>query len=230
MKLAFIGNSHLSQFDLTNRYDSIYVVGASIKGLVNPDSKLQFKPKIETFIANNPDHHLVFFLGQVDIEFGYYYKCIVDNIKYDIDTFYDDLINKYVSYLKELKCPFYVLSINPTTITDTSHIFNICFRCNNGKDGFYSDNNCAYSLDERVRGLLNDSYEVRFEHSKKFNSKLRRKCEENGFIYIDFWPVVVADNRIRDKYSHGTTDHHLKFGGDTELLDFVLDKITQSQS
>ncbi len=205
MRLAFIGNSHLDQFNLTKYADIqiIYERGSSIKGLVNPESKLKLKTIINNFIDNSPDYSLVFFLGQVDIEFGYYYKCIIDNIKYDIDAYYDDLIERYKSYLKTLNCNFFILSINPTTITDIAHIFNICFRCNNGNVGYYSEQNTKIILNEHIYSILNDSYDTRLSNHKRFNDKLEDMCLKSNFKYINFWDIIMDNttNRIKDKYS-----------------------------
>ena len=223
--LAFIGNSHLRQFNLYQDIVCIYEMGASIKGLVNPGSKLMLKNTINNFINDNPNHSLIFFLGQVDIEFGYYYKCIVDNIKYDINIYYDDIIKKYESYLQTLTCNFYILSINPTTITNTDHIFNVCFRSNNGKDGFYSEKNDNYTLNERVKEILNDSYQERFLNNKLFNDKLEFMCLKNNYKYIDFWEVVTNNNKVNEKYMPSDGDHHLKKVQDTFLLDYILYKI-----
>jgi len=223
--LVFIGNSHLDQFNLYPYIKIIYERGASIKGLVNPKSRLLLKDTISKFIDTNPDHTLIYFLGQVDIEFGYYYKCIVDDIKYNINEYYDDIIEKYEKYLQTLTCNFYILSINPTTITNTNHIFNICFRCNNGKDGFYSEKNDNYTLTERVKDILNDSYEKRFLNNKLFNDKLESMCFKNNYKYIDFWEVLVDNNKVNKQYMPLDNDHHLKVVEGNLLLDYILYKI-----
>ena len=225
-ELLFIGNSHLSQFNLNRKnIHELRETGASIKGLVNPDSRLQLRHSINNFIDNNTSFSCVFFLGQVDIEFGYYYKSIVDNIKYNINDYYNDLIKKYESYLKSLKCNFYILSINPTTIIDVTHIFNVCFRCNNGNIGYYSEHNINIVLTDEIKSILDDSYEVRMLNNKLFNTKLEEMCLKNGFKYIDFWDFVTENNKVKGKYMPSTNDHHLNIVDDTELLDYILEKI-----
>ena len=225
--LAFVGNSHISQFNLPPTIVEIYALGASIKGLVNPESQLKFKESINIFITNNPLHSLVFFLGQVDIEFGYYYKCVKDNIKYNINDYCDDLIQRYESYLKTLTCNFYVLSINPTVIIDNvSHVFKVCFREDYGKNGYYSEENYSYNLDDNVKKILNDSYETRFLHNKLFNQKLEQMCLQNGFKYIDFWNIVTENNQVIEKYRPLHNDHHLRRIDNTDLLKYIIYKIS----
>jgi hypothetical protein len=223
MKFCFIGNSHLDQFNLKNSgHDYIYCRGASIKGLVNTNSKLQLKNKINAYKSLNPDSILVFCLGQVDIEFGYYYKCIKDSIKYDINQYIDDLIQKYKVYLEDHTNRIAVVSINPTTIKTTQHIFNVCFTEDNGKDGFYSETNKDIQFTDVNELYLNQSYEERFEYNRVFNTKLQEMCRINNSIYIDLWPCIVEHTTIKKEYLPDHEDHHLKNNHTTLLLDYFI--------
>ena len=97
--IAIIGNSHIDQFDSKN-FDYIYGYGASILGLLNENSHLRLKDKILEYQKINPHKILIFFLGQTDIEFIYYYKCVLQNKKIDIKLYIDDLIEKYIYIVK----------------------------------------------------------------------------------------------------------------------------------
>jgi hypothetical protein len=223
MKFCFIGNSHLDQFNLHNSgHDFIYAMGASIKGLVNPNSKLQLKDKINNYKTSNPNSILVFCLGQVDIEFGYFYKCIKDTIKYDINFYIDDLIEKYISYLQSIDKKIAVVSINPTTIKNTEHIFSVCFTEDNGKDGFYSENNKSIHYTDVKDMYLNQTYEERFEYNKLFNTKLQKMCELYAIPYIDLWPCIMDSNGIKKEYVPDHEDHHLKNNKDTIILNYFI--------
>jgi hypothetical protein len=233
-KLCFIGNSHLSQFSLDKQNDtgvltcqSIYCMGASIKGLCNPESKLQLKKQILDFQNCNPDYTLVFFLGQVDIEFGYYYKCVVDNKKHDIHEYIISLINKYELFLsKELTNPFVILSINPTVIKNIEHNFNVSFRDTNGKDGFYSDVKPDILFENYKDSIYNDSYEVRFNNNKLFNDELEKMCKKNKYKYINFWEMVLdSHGNVSQEYVPIVeNDHHLRQNG-FKLLTFIYSKL-----
>jgi len=141
MKLTLIGNSHLSQFKIENnqkaymqRYNLkdiqfIYAQGASIRGLANPNSRLGLRNHIEKFIKENSDHFLIYTLGQVDIEFGYYYKCVKTNTQIDVYEYIKELVQIYEQYFKEQNhSNFALLGINPTVITDTKHSFEVNFK------------------------------------------------------------------------------------------------------
>lgn len=231
--ILLIGNSHVKQFCYNlKKYEfdikTIEVVGASIKGLVNINSQLKLKELILNFQNNNleKNYFLCFFLGQVDVEFGYYYKCVKDNTKYDINEYIDDLIEKYYIFLKnDIVLPFCVISINPTVITDIEHNFRVSFKCNNGKNGYYSELNNKYSF-ENFKHIYNDSYDKRFEYNKIFNDKLKKMCNKNNFKYIDLWNIITENNKVRECYYPKKSDHHLVVN-DTELFDYLVEKINE---
>jgi hypothetical protein len=232
--LCFIGNSHLSQFSLDKlnvqgflTCQVIYCTGASIKGLCNPDSKLQLKKQILDFQNLNPDYTLVFFLGQVDIEFGYYYKCTIDNKKHDVHDYIISLIKKYESFLsKELTNPFVILSINPTVIRNIEHNFNVSFKCPNGNNGFYSEENPDILFENYKDTIYNDSYEVRYKNNKLFNEELNKMCEKNKYKYINFWEMVLdSAGNVKEEYMpKNENDHHLCKNG-FKLLKFIYSKL-----
>jgi hypothetical protein len=137
---CIIGNSHLFQFDNPS-LNTLYGYGASICGLYNNNSTLKLKEYILEYQDLNPEKYLVFFLGQSDIEFIYYYKCIKNNNKMDMNKFIDEIIEKYIQFIiNNIKKPI-VLGINPTTIKTEEHIFNVNFReLNNNPAGSYLSN------------------------------------------------------------------------------------------
>jgi hypothetical protein len=229
MSYCFIGNSHLDQFHVSNSVHKLYKTGASIKGLVNPTSKLQLREDIQYFLNSHPNTTLVFFLGQVDIEFGYYYKCVIDQIKYDIQEYIDDLITKYESYLKSLTCPIIVLPINPTVIQENLHIYRVCFTEDYGKPGYYSETVTDMPFEsEKVQKFVNDSFDTRYSHNVLFNKKLEEMCQKHSFRFVDFWPYICEDGILQSKYVPKNTDHHLVCQ-DSGLFEYVMDKIQNTQ-
>ena len=99
--LIFIGNSHLDQFcilegkSIFDKYNCtldkiIAIPGSSIKGLNNIHSSTGLNKQILEY--NYPEKTYIFHLGQVDIEFGYYYKSVLANNKLSIDEFMNNLI------------------------------------------------------------------------------------------------------------------------------------------
>ncbi len=217
-RICFIGNSHIDQFkENINgglypnvKIDKIYSVGASIKGLVNGNSTLQLKEKILDYQNENSEAILLFFLGQVDIEFGYYYKCVKDGKKYDIHEYVSDLVYKYLLFIKKnIRNKCYIISINPTVIRDIKHNFNVCFRCNNGNAGFYSELNSYITFDNYKDSIFNDDYNIRYNNNKLFNTILKEKCIRQNISYIDLWNIIVENEKVKDIYFPTHIDHHL---------------------
>jgi hypothetical protein len=226
MAVYFIGNSHLDQFKLNtvNYVKPIAFLGASIKGLLNHSSKLQINSYIQTIIQK--DIKLVFCLGQVDVEFGYYYKCVIDKKKYDIDEYIDNLIKMYELYLKTLSCKIYICCINPTVISNVEHIYKVCFTEKNGKEGGYSDIISNLKFEDIKDSYLNDSFETRWNMNLKFNQKLEIMCKQYNYIFINYWPLLLNnEGNLKNEYKPDFIDHHLRDCGSLELRDFVLSKV-----
>lgn len=207
---CLIGNSHTSQFD-NPKLNIIYGYGASICGLYNENSVLQFKNKILDFQKNNPEKILVFFLGQSDIEFIYYFKSIKNCKKLDFDKFIEDLINKYIGFVKTYINKAVILGINPTVIINNEHIFNVNFRdmiSNNINPSGTHDTNVKY---EDVKYFY-DNYDIRFKNNLNFNKLLQDKCLQHNIIYVDLYDEIfenLQNFKIKDIYLPNCDDHHL---------------------
>lgn len=226
MSYCFIGNSHLDQFANAPHILKLYKMGASIKGLVNPTSTLRLRDDIYSFTQSNPNTKLVFFLGQVDIEFGYYYKCVMDQKKYDMEEYIDGLLDKYMAFLHTLNVPCIVLSINPHVLKENYHIYRICFTEDNGREGFYSQHRPDLSFEsEKVQNFINDSFETRVSHTQLFNKKLQHACLINTIQFVDFWDFLFEDGVLRQKYVPKGVDHHLAVRHDVKLTEHVMNKI-----
>ncbi len=226
MKWFLIGNSHTGQFHIqeSESFSVVCKMGASIKGLTNPNSTLRLHEDIQTILQNSPDSGLLFFLGQVDVEFGYYYKCVMDGIQYPIGPYIDDLIQRYVSYLSKLPTKTAVITINPTTIRDMSHTYRVCFQDNNGVNGLYSSiTNISY---ESIRDTyLNDSYETRMTNCKLFNDRLQMACQSAGIPCIYMWDDIVVNGAVRPEYMPAHNDHHLCFSNTMPLRDRLVQEL-----
>mgnify|MGYP000861068337 CR=1 FL=1 len=229
MYLCFIVNSHGGQFNLDkyngiHNINNIYCLGSSIKGLTNPLSKLQLYKKIDEYYHKNPDVTFIYFLGQVDIEFGFFYKQWKIQKKISIEDYIDDLITCYQTYLlNHNNYNFIILPINPNVITDVKHIFKVCFLENNGKDAGYSEET-KLKFDD-VKHLYNLSHEELYYHNKLFNKKLKQMCLKNNFKYIDFIPMLLdKDGCVKQQFKPRHIDHHLVCN-DTSILEYILDKL-----
>lgn len=208
-KFCVVGNSHLNQFD-DGPYHRLYGYGASICGLTNENSTLKLKQKVLEYQQENPDKTLVFFLGQSDVEFIYYFRSIKQIQKLDINEFIDTLTTNYVEFLKEyIKKPI-VLGINPTVIKNNIHIFNVNFRDSQAKELNNPTGTYSHIDYEDVKEFYDD-FKTRFAYSLLFNKVLKDKCEANKIIYIDINDEVLdEDGNVKEIYKPSVDDHHLQ--------------------
>jgi len=221
-KFCVIGNSHLVQFDNQNM-NILHGYGASICGLYNENSTLKLKEKILDYQEFNPEKTLVFFLGQSDVEFIYYYKSIKQQNKLDITDFLYDLVDKYVEFIKYyIKKPI-VLGINPTVTKSNEHIFQVnCRELNTINPN--GSNLLNFNYDD-VKDYY-DSFEKRFDNNLNFNKLLKCKCEKNNIIYIDLNDEILnEDMNVKEIYQPKDIDHHLI--PNYKLYDTLINKIKE---
>jgi hypothetical protein len=206
--LCIIGNSHISQFD--SNLNNIYGWGASIFGLYNENSFLKLKEQILSYQASNPGKILVFFLGQTDIEFIYYYKCVLQKKKLDIYLYIDSLIKHYIDFVNNfITNDFIMMGINPHVIDNIKHVYNVNFRNN-----IPHDPNGTLSLNisfEECADIYNYNYHERFDFNMYFNKKLKKECENNNIKYCDINKYILDENnKVKSEFFPSETDHHLK--------------------
>jgi hypothetical protein len=217
---CIISNSHADQFDNQN-LNILHCYGASIDGLHDDYSPLQLKKTILDYQDSNPEKKLLFFLGQSDIEFIYYYMSIKNNTKINIDKIINYLVYKYIEFIKMyIKNPL-VLGINPTVIKNNEYIFNVNFREKstvNPSGSFIPDINY-----EDVKDYYDD-YQTRFNNILKFNEKLKTECINNNIIYIDLNDEILDnDMNVKDIYQPKHDDHHIV--KNITLYNHLIDKI-----
>lgn len=222
---CLIGNSHTSQFSEDKLIDILYGYGASICGLSNKNSVLKLSDRILEYQQNNPSKVLVFFLGQTDIEFIYYFKSARQNKKLDIIEFIDKLVEDYIYFIKNNisnKCV--ILGINPTVIENNFHIFKVNFEeTNQHNPNGHFDEKAKYS---DYQHIYNDSYETRFSYNIIFNNKLKEKCKENNINYCDINKYILDENNnVKYEYMPNYVDHHLV--KNKKLFYYLLDELKQ---
>jgi len=228
--LVLIGNSHISQFLVNPSYnifiEKLEFPGASIKGLLKENSTIGLKNMINSHDFTNK--LAIFILGQCDVEFGYYYKSVIQNKKINIDDFISDLIDKYVNYLSNLKFDFVVLGINPCVSDDIRHNFVVnfqdtqCHKTNKFNETGTLDDKYIY---ENYLHIYNDTLEMRNKIHKKFNEILKIKCESNGFNFVDLWDDITINDKIKNEFKPDRVDHHLK--PSEKLFDYLFNKINK---
>ena len=222
-KFCLIGNSHTSQFDNPNM-NILYGYGASICGLYNENSSLKLKQQILDYQYTNPEKTLIFFLGQSDVEFIYYFKSIKYSKKILIDEFINSIVEKYVKFVKTYIKKSIILGINPTVIKNNEYIFNVNFR-----DEISNNNNNPSGsnlLDINYNDVKDyyDNFDIRFNNNLNFNKKLKNECEKYNIIYIDLNDEILDEYmNVKEKYQPKCNDHHLV--KNITLYNVLIDKI-----
>lgn len=234
-ELVVIGDSHTSQygFDNIKNYNEIESItlinapGASIKGLLKENSTLGLLNRIKN-IEFNKNKKTLFIIGQCDVEFGYYYKSVLNGSKISLDEFFDDLIKKYREFLLTYKNDFIVSAINPCTVLNNEYNFNINFKdgvshvTNNFNET--GELNSSINFDD-YKHIYNESNEVRNNNHKYFNKKLEEMCKNNNFKFINIWDDITDNNIIKEKFKREGENHHLNIN--LELLEILYNRLTK---
>jgi len=232
-ELVVIGDSHTSQygFDTIKSYKDIekfFLInapGASIKGLVKEKSTLGLLEKIKGFEFTKKQK-ILFVIGQCDVEFGYYYKSVLNGKKLSIDEFFDDLIKKYESFLLGFDFEFIVSAINPCTVIDNEYNFNVNFKdnishiTNKLNETGELDNDVIFS---ELTHIYNDDNETRNNNHKYFNEKLESMCKKNDFNFINIWDDITENNFVKPNFRRDGDNHHLNIN--VELLEILYNKL-----
>lgn len=225
-----VGNSHLGQFKLIehNSHFKIRLVqgaGASIRGLLNSNSLTGLNQQVNQYDIDT-SACFIFHLGQVDIEFGYYYKCALADTKLDINTFIADTIDIYTRYLKTIQGNIIIIGVNPTAITDMFHTFYVNF-----KDTMCYQNNRVQQVGEfqtnrtyeSLAHIYNDSIAIRNQSLLSMNNALQKMCAINGWKFIDMMPIIAKDGQLAPQFQPTRLDHHLI--PSIELSSYVLSQL-----
>ena len=168
---------------------------ASISGIINDISSLNYKSFINKKIIDNPFDFHVFKLGQIDVEYIYYYK-ILKNIKISKENFYKDISYKFIKYLKLFRSKY-------------ATKFIICG----------SNLSNPINWEDNIKKVLginylpkNISYNSKNHDIILFNSILKKECELNNVKYFDLTNKCCLKKKnnyfIKKKYIG--KDYHYK--------------------
>lgn len=181
----------------------------SISSIINDKSTLNYKEFINKKITNNLFDYHVFKLGQVDVEYIYYYK-ILQNIKISKENFYKDIIYKFIKYLK-----LFINKYATKIIICGSNLAN------------------PTNWEENTKKILginylpkNITYNSKNNDIILFNSILKKECELNNIKYFDLTKKCCfkKNNNYLLKKKYIGKDYHYKGAENVDL--FNLEKKT----
>jgi hypothetical protein len=206
--LCFVGLSIKSdKYLLINKYNKNFLIknrnqdSVSITGLENKDSKLKYNAHILDNINSNINNYYVFKLGQVDVEYIYYYKLFVKKENVNIIDFYSKTVDNYISFLQRLPTKnIIVCGINLTSWSNIKYYINYLSYIIN------MDINTVSKLLENFTMLEKQKNHL------LFNDILKSKCIENNIKYFDLTNECCNINEneitIKKEYININEDHH----------------------
>ena len=214
--IYYFGCSHSMIFgnDINKNYKFIdyHTDSVSLKGLKNVNSKTNYN----NFIINNIDklknNIILFKIGQVDIEFGYYYKTLIKNECINIEEFTDNLIEIYEEFLNKINYSNYKIIICGISLPAYNNIkHSIGYKGSIINLKKYSDR--INSIDENIDTLTKmfGTLEEQTKNSLLFNEKLKNLCQKLNLPYIDFTEEFIDNttNILKKEYTTDS-DHHYK--------------------
>ena len=205
-----IGDSHiLALQNYNNNNNNLYEFSAaSIRGLLNNNSKSHAGNYILNLVNNNNYENLFIMFGKVDLEWVYPYKC--KNAEIDITDFINDTIDKYIEFIKKISSKFKIIYIMGLHLPSLPHDEMI---------------NCINSYTAISDVSLKTNIEINFDPIKQigslkkrtkqiilFNKLLKNKINNiNNYKYIDITDELLdKTTNICKKEFQQNRDHHLK--------------------
>jgi len=202
MNVLVCGDSHTGVFKYSNTKQSKYkfnvceVGGATALGLVNPNSKTNALPIFSRTIKNTKADKLIIMLGEVDVGFVIWVRSKRYNISVDeqinksIYNLFSFIQNEIIKNNTYEPCDIIIAGSVLPTIRD----------------------NTDKKLLGGARSEVDASQETRTIKTLEYNDKLKRKCNECGYGYIDITNFILDKNEniVKPIYlNKNLHDHHL---------------------
>jgi len=232
IKVKIFGDSHSSYFKINPRIlkllgspdlESTVKVykGGSMTGFGKRSSTLNLTEEITGNI--DVDDFVIFNFGQVDIELGFYYKRIIKREEINIIHHMDEIIEKYILFVRSLNSKNIVIKgINiPSTCHSEKQWQNFIMRIisPNTLSSLDNGNVNANIVREEIKKLSFDD-RMRTNISFKFNEKLKWHCNNASINYYDINEYLVDETSglIKDSFLTPAFDNHIADSIESRLL------------
>ena len=224
-KVLVFGDSHSTYFNISSEMETkrvsnkiniktISMLGSTIAGFGKRKSTLSVR---ETFLSQmeleKPDY-VVFALGQVDMELGYFYRKVIKNEIVEMDKYIKSVLDVYIQSIVDLKKN--KLFNNVEIII--KGINNPCLTHNRDKAINYTnrviiENGEKEKIPEYTEMLkkIFPSAHERVKNHSQFNQSVRRACQKEGFTYFDLNDDLCSKKTgfVLDKFYPANEDHHI---------------------
>ncbi|HTA27414.1 MAG TPA: hypothetical protein VK809_06485 [Bacteroidia bacterium] len=216
-KVHCVGDSHIGVFEyIANnpkkykfskiRFSFCKVFGATNMGLANPNSKTEAMPIFKSYIKTfKKKDTAILLLGEVDCGFVIWYRA--EKYGLSIDTQMETSLSNYqhliLDICKILGTNVIICSIPLPTIKDGQTIGDIANK----------------------RSSVKASQKERTDLTLKYNTYLRKFCENTNIRYLDFEHETIdpVTGMVADAFLNETvTDHHLS---DEKLAGVIYPKL-----
>ncbi|QUY62744.1 Hypotetical protein [Gulosibacter molinativorax] len=226
--MLVIGDSHTAYFRKTRQLANLvpgleditpYVKvehGATLTGVGRMNSTLALGENARKWIGNAKPKHLVFNLGQVDVELGLPFRHFVKQDGIPIETHIDGFIRSYMEFIQGLDFDpsrITVKGINlPVLVHDRTKAVQYITRIVTERFTESDEDEARRAtILERITAEYSDDRE-RTWLAGEFNTRLADAARENGVGYFDI------NRHILDPSTGMVAAEHIPFGNDHHLV------------
>ncbi len=216
-----LGDSHAECFfqqgkatKISGQNISIYgeaMLAATVTGFGRSRSALNVNTRVRKLIDQHhqQSRHILFALGQVDVELGLYYRWVMKDEMIEPQALFENIIELYISNIKELSGNLnpIIKGINQTVLKKQPHAFYYTSRILFEKSG-----NPARMAALKAKLLeVYPSYDVRLFISNMFNNMLSEAAEKAGIAYFDINDAIVnkETGEVEDAFCPNFSDPHI---------------------
>jgi hypothetical protein len=184
------------------------ISGSSIIGLGKARSKLNVKDIVRKSIKGNETS--VFAFGQVDLELGYYYRKIIKkDINLDYESFNNELVEVYESFLKTIDSKnLIVKGVNSTVLKYQPFAVNYVSKIITENISTEEDRSLYFKT---LKDTM-PSFIKRNDAGISLNEKFKNMAKRNGWLYMDvndFLTNFSLGKGVDDKFIPSGFDHHI---------------------
>ncbi len=216
-----LGDSHAKSFfpqgqgpQIDGQDMSVYgeaMQAASVTGFGRRRSALNVNAQARKMINEQRQNcqHLVFALGQVDVELGLYYRWVVKDKMIEPETLFHRITEKYINNVKAISGSLrpIIKGINQTVLKRQPHALGYTSRIILENE---SDPERVAALKVKLREVY-PSYDVRRFINTMFNDILAAAAAKAGIRYFDINSAIVdkETGEVADVYCPNFNDHHV---------------------
>ncbi len=216
-----VGDSHAESFfkqgntaKISGQDISVFgeaIHAATVTGFGRSRSALNVNTHVRKMIEEHQNNcqHVLFALGQVDVELGLYYRWVVKDEMIEPENLFREIIELYIRNINDLKGDLnpIIKGINQTVLRKQPHALHYTTR-------ILFEKGRAPAEMARLRAKLREvypSYDVRLIINNMFNDILADAAAKAGIAYFDINDAIVnkETGEVKDAFCPNYSDHHI---------------------